>query len=397
MTTTMTPVEQLSQLLMEANKIAADADVVDGKTSHPSENVDDGTSKASEGSRASEHTQDVKKEIGKASTDSQANPSPQKGADTQLNIGVQQSMTGEDAAIETASVRAELKDPGVGGLSESTEHPMQLNNPEVTGKYATASATLDAIKLATASGNAVLAEIAVSSDGTGKQASTETSVAPAADKEAGADLAAVAANDARQQAEYAAYVTESLGETIKFAEDRAMVVITHLKQAEAPQDPQLAAALEQGDNIQAPEAAAAMGAVPMGAPAEMGAAPMGAPAEMPPVEAPPTELPPEAGGGMLPEGGQGGDTKDEILAVLSQLSPEQLGTLIEALGEMAAAEGGEAPAEAPVGAPSEAPPAEDMPVEEAPPLGDEEKQAAAPAKQVQSVVNFVKTIVAPAK
>ncbi len=76
-----------------------------GATTHPSKSVDDHTQKATTGSRASENERDVKDNREKPSVNATAEASAQSGSgsqdERQLNIGTNQSATGEDPKVET--------------------------------------------------------------------------------------------------------------------------------------------------------------------------------------------------------------------------------------------------------------------------------------------------------
>ena len=96
---------QLSEFMEEiqAEKSAAhdkDPGGHDGPSSHPSADVDDSLDDASEGARSAENSSDVKADVGGKDIDSTPEASPGDGDDNQPNLGLQQSATGEDPAVE---------------------------------------------------------------------------------------------------------------------------------------------------------------------------------------------------------------------------------------------------------------------------------------------------------
>lgn len=116
-----------------------------GKTTHPSEKVDDNTHETPEGARYSENTSDVKKDV----------PANVEEADTKMdedkvmpNIGTQQSATGEQPSVEDDYKGT--KDDG------TTSHPADAE--DVGEKYSSV-ALPKLLKLAESKAHALLADI----------------------------------------------------------------------------------------------------------------------------------------------------------------------------------------------------------------------------------------------
>ena len=147
-----------------------------GGSSHPSTDVDDRTEDASEGARSAENTADVKEDQGSSSVDSTSPGTPGGQDSVQMNIGTNQSATGEDPAVETESAKGGKDDPG-------SSHPARTDNNSLDGqKYASARNVISLIKSAQSQGTQLLAKIAVESDGALKQAATKLQKKKAADK-----------------------------------------------------------------------------------------------------------------------------------------------------------------------------------------------------------------------
>lgn len=128
--------------------------VAEAETTHPSADAPDCTQEASEGCRTSENVADVKNDQ-PAGVDSAAVGGSQDSV--QLNIGTKQTATGEDPAVETASVKA-TKDDG------TTSHPADAENNALDGdKYSMVRKLAALIGPAQEAGNDLLAKIAVSS------------------------------------------------------------------------------------------------------------------------------------------------------------------------------------------------------------------------------------------
>lgn len=124
-----------------------------GGSSHPTADVDNHGQNATEGSRSSENTADVKADIGKPSVDSTPDATAGTGSgdqdSVQLNIGTQQSATGEDPSVED-DYKNKKDDPG-------TAHPAKAG--EGGEKYSSVS-FFEGKKMASAIGNSILADLA---------------------------------------------------------------------------------------------------------------------------------------------------------------------------------------------------------------------------------------------
>jgi hypothetical protein len=124
-----------------------------GATTHPSKSVDNRGQVASEGSRSAENVSDVKADQGSPGVDSTSPANEGSMQDkVQLNIGTQQSATGEDPAVED-----NYKDTKE---DSETSHPASTENDALDGhKYASVSfqATHD---LAEQLANGILADLA---------------------------------------------------------------------------------------------------------------------------------------------------------------------------------------------------------------------------------------------
>ena len=122
---------QLNEFMQEvaAEKTAAsntEAGGHAGASSHPSTDVDDNTAAASEGARSAENSADVKDEIAGKSPDdiSDGDAGPAQDG-RQLNVGTQQSATGEDPSVEN-DFKGDKDDPG-------TSHPADTSDGEKFG------------------------------------------------------------------------------------------------------------------------------------------------------------------------------------------------------------------------------------------------------------------------
>jgi len=130
-----------------------------GETTHPVKDVDDRTDDAQEGARSAENTSDVKDDQGSPAVDATAPGTPGGQDSAQLNIGTNQSATGEDSTVETESAKGGKDDPGT--QRGQTAHPARTDNDALDGhKYAQAKSVLDKVAAAEASGNAFLADLA---------------------------------------------------------------------------------------------------------------------------------------------------------------------------------------------------------------------------------------------
>lgn len=151
----------------QAAPTPADPGGYQGPTTHPTKNVANNVQAASEGARSSENAADVKADQGSPGVDSTAEAKP--GADQQdkqqLNIGTQQSATGEDPSVEDA-YKGTKDDPG-------TSHPARTDTGE---KYSSCSHK-EARDRAFALANDLLADLA---NGFGEQLRPQTKQAQAA-------------------------------------------------------------------------------------------------------------------------------------------------------------------------------------------------------------------------
>lgn len=123
-----------------------------GKSSHPSASIDNNVQGANTGERASENSSDVKAEVGAPSVDSTAEATNKDGSGDQdkqqLNIGTEQSATGEDPSTED-DYKGTKDDPG-------TSHPAKTEDGEKYGSVKFAEAKTRANTLA----NSILADLA---------------------------------------------------------------------------------------------------------------------------------------------------------------------------------------------------------------------------------------------
>lgn len=153
--------EQLNEFMKEvaAEKTAAantEAGGHEGASSHPSTDVDDSTADASEGARSAENSADVKDEVGGKTPDdiSEGDAGPDQD-DRQLNIGTQQSATGEDPSVEN-DFKGDKDDPG-------TSHPADTEDGEKFGSLERDCEDADFMQAKTAAlslGNEILADFA---------------------------------------------------------------------------------------------------------------------------------------------------------------------------------------------------------------------------------------------
>jgi len=121
-----------------------------GPSTHPIKDTDNSAQVAAEGARSSENTADVKADIAKPAVDStpEAKPGQDEQDKVQVNIGTQQSATGEDPSVEDA-YKGTKDDPG-------TSHPATAEDGE---KYSSLSFK-EAHARFTAIANEVLADLA---------------------------------------------------------------------------------------------------------------------------------------------------------------------------------------------------------------------------------------------
>ncbi len=165
-----------------------------GASSHPSAKIDNNVQNSSTGARSSENTSDMKADQGAPGVDSTPEAKNQEGSgsqdEQQLNIGTQQSATGEDASVED-DYKGDKDDPG-------TSHPMKASIGEKYGQVKFAEAK----RLATEYANDILADL---TNGFGEQlfnkqaaAKPAATPAPAAAVPASAATPTPASNPASQ-------------------------------------------------------------------------------------------------------------------------------------------------------------------------------------------------------
>lgn len=111
------------------NPVPADPGGYQGSSTHPSAHIDNRGQASSEGSRSSENESDVKEDQGKPGVNSAPDAKPGQANDVNLNIGTQQSATGEDPSVED-DYKGGKDDPG-------SSHPARTDNSSLDGhKYA---------------------------------------------------------------------------------------------------------------------------------------------------------------------------------------------------------------------------------------------------------------------
>ncbi|MHC4609493.1 MAG: hypothetical protein ACYS7M_04010 [Planctomycetota bacterium] len=121
-----------------------------GPSTHPTTGVDNSAQTASEGARSSENAADVKADQKSPSVDStaEATAGQDEQDSVQLNIGTQQSATGEDSSVED-DYKGTKDDPG-------TSHPATTEDGEKYGGLSFKQAQTESVKLA----NEILADFA---------------------------------------------------------------------------------------------------------------------------------------------------------------------------------------------------------------------------------------------
>ena len=183
---------QLSEFMEEiqAEKTAShdkDPGGHDGPSTHPSADVDDSLSDASEGARSAENSSDVKSDVEVDGVDGQPEAKPGDGEDNQYNIGLSQSATGEEPSVED-DFKGDKDDPG-------TAHVADTNDGEKFGsleeKYASVSFA-EAKNHALNLGNEILASfangVAMDKQATDETTTTETATMAEAETAATADV-----------------------------------------------------------------------------------------------------------------------------------------------------------------------------------------------------------------
>lgn len=221
-----------------------------GATTHPSKNVEDHAESASEGSRSSENTSDVKEDQGAPGVDS-TKPGPGAGQDAQqMDIGITSKATGEDPSAETESAKGGKEDGGT--YDGSSSHPARTDNDSLDGgKYASDIELFRHLtKQSTDLGNSVVATVAARAHTATKTAAAKPAPAAAtettdtADTDAAKQAADAAA--AQRDQEWYGHLVSEMASTIKAASDRAErvhAIITGYRQKQA----QLAARAKRAD------------------------------------------------------------------------------------------------------------------------------------------------------
>ena len=212
-------IESLLQAV-ETEKAAShtEAGGYDGGSSHPSASVDDSTQAASEGSRSSENSEDVKDANPELSVDAASDGPTDGGQDSvTVDVGMKAKATGEDPSNETSGVGAGKDDPG-------SDHPARTDNDSLDGeKYSSAMEELRVLaKQAEEIGSDICSMIATTS---GQPAAYPTANKEAEESaQAGYDLAGVfdgfdVSHEDKNAAD--AMVVDTIGEVIELANARA--------------------------------------------------------------------------------------------------------------------------------------------------------------------------------
>lgn len=125
---------------------------IGGATSHPVANLDNGCTKTTTGSRASEYESDIKQDQGAPGVDSVSELSVGNEQDSvQMNIGMTSKATGEDPAVEDA-YKGGKDDPG-------SESAARTDNSSLDGKKYAKHTFADMRKAASDVSNLVMADI----------------------------------------------------------------------------------------------------------------------------------------------------------------------------------------------------------------------------------------------
>lgn len=223
---------QIDRILqsIEASKTAAartEPGSIGGATTHPSKNVDDRTSAATEGFRSKENEEDVRKAEGKPGVNSTAPATSGTAESAQYNIGTKVAPTGKEPSVETESAKGGKEDAG------NTTSKARTDNDSLNGgKYASVRDAIDVLrdrtKTAHTLGHELLSKIAVSATApqaapTSKQAASAPATAPVpqAQAQAGYDFAGILSPEFDKQA-LDNTVVNGLAETVWSAEDQAV-------------------------------------------------------------------------------------------------------------------------------------------------------------------------------
>lgn len=149
-----------------------------GATTHPTKDIENRGQSASEGARSSENVADVNADQGAPGVNQASDAQAGQQDSVQLNIGTQQSATGEDPSVED-DYKGGKDDPG-------STHPAKTDNDSLDGhKYASIA---EGVAAHTAIANAILADMAngqeLTKEALAKAAGKEV---PATQKEAAAE------------------------------------------------------------------------------------------------------------------------------------------------------------------------------------------------------------------
>lgn len=357
-----------------AGPTPADPGYQGGSSSHPSASADNGAQAASEGERSSENAADVRKQQGAPSVDSTTDASPGADKDNSLNIGMTQSMPGEDPSTEDG-YKGDKDDPG-------TSHPATTEDGQKYGSVNFKQASAKVVEL----GNKLLADVALGyTKSMGKKAAAPASATPPAPAAAAAATPAPTKTAAAPSADVATHILAGydLAASLGLSKEAAVQTVENVIENSIRE------AYERADliggfytKLAADEAEAAEGedhASASGA-AEGGGSGAG-PAEGaggPPGGAPPADMgggapvpgPADMGGGA--PGGNEEAALQELVAALMELgiTPDMLAQA----GQGAGGAGG-APPMPGAGGPGAMPPADPAMAGGAPPMGDPMKVA----------------------
>ena len=203
-----------------------EAGSIGGETTHPVKNVDDNTTKATEGFRSKENESDVKETVGKPGVNSASEVTTGGQDSVQLNIGVNAGETGKDVP----SAKGGKQDGGT--YDGKSTHPARTDNDSLEGgKYASvkeATAVLRGrIKQAQVLGNEIMGAMAVSATKPTAPAHKQAAVPVAEEAQVGYDFAGTVSQDFDKQAFHEAVVT-GLAETVLIGETQAEKVAEYL-------------------------------------------------------------------------------------------------------------------------------------------------------------------------
>ncbi len=326
-------------------------------TSHPIADIDDGLCKVKPGTHAAANSADVKASVvgNVDETPDNAGPSQQ---DQNMNIGVRQSLTGEDPATEN-NFKDRPKDPGTSS-EWNADHLGEKYSEWALAKAGSVSARANKLLASwTVDAGAATAPVTSATATQDKAASATATQTQNTAVEAGYELAGLLGMDKRAADEVADHVVSGVIAEAVMAAHR---VGTHMHQfiAKVAAEEAEAEGEEGGEEgppkksaPPAPEGegpdAAAAGGMPPGAD-EAGAA-MAAGAGAPPMGGDAGGMPPGPGGPGGPGGDAGGgmgmdqhkmQAMQEILMAMQELGidPQELAAMAQQTGDPGAAEAG---------------------------------------------------------